>query len=180
MVTACYRWKGAMSGAFPNLFLTWMKDVCHWGGVGNSPYALTDGKQSLVPTGLGVEGKSCLPLVNGKTWLNSSASTGDLRDLSSIPESGRSSGGGNGNPLQYSCLENPKEREAWWAIVHGVAKSQSQLKQLSTKVVRATTKTEFHCCIDWLILHTHGLADKEMCPFAVLNWPHYFSIYFSF
>ena len=44
-------------------------------------------------------------------------------DLSSIPGSGRSPGGGLGNPLQYSCLENPMDRGAWWAIVHKVAKS---------------------------------------------------------
>ena len=41
-------------------------------------------------------------------------------------------GEGNGNPLQYSCLENPVDRGAWWAVVHGVAKSQTQLKQLSS------------------------------------------------
>ena len=44
-----------------------------------------------------------------------------------IPGLGRFPGEGNGNPLQYSCLENPKDRGAWWAIVHGVAKSQTQL-----------------------------------------------------
>ena len=44
-------------------------------------------------------------------------------DASSIPGLGRSFGGGNGNPLQYSCLENSMDREAWWAIVHEVAKS---------------------------------------------------------
>ena len=44
-------------------------------------------------------------------------------DFGSIPGSGRSLGEGNGNPLQYSCLENPMDREAWWATVHGVAKS---------------------------------------------------------
>ena len=49
-------------------------------------------------------------------------------DLSSIPGSGRSPGEGNGNPLQYSCLENPMDREAWWVIVHGVAKSQTRLR----------------------------------------------------
>jgi len=48
----------------------------------------------------------------------------DARDAGLIPGSGRSPGGGDGNPLQYSCLENPMEREAWWAVVHGVAKSQ--------------------------------------------------------
>ena len=47
------------------------------------------------------------------------------RDTSSIPGSGRSPGGGNGNPLQYSCLENPKDRGAWEAEVHGVTKSQT-------------------------------------------------------
>ena len=48
-------------------------------------------------------------------------------DLSSIPESGRSSGEGNGNPLQYSCLENPMNRGSQWAAVHGVTKSWTQL-----------------------------------------------------
>ena len=43
-------------------------------------------------------------------------------DLGSIPGSGRSPGEGNGYPLQYSCLENPMDRGAWWAIVHGVTK----------------------------------------------------------
>ena len=46
-------------------------------------------------------------------------------DLGSVPESGRCPGEGNGNPLQYSCLENPMDRGAWWAIVHGVAKNQT-------------------------------------------------------
>ena len=43
-------------------------------------------------------------------------------DVGSIPESGRSPGGGNGKPLQYSCREDPLDRGAWWATVHGVAK----------------------------------------------------------
>ena len=50
------------------------------------------------------------------------ANTGDIRDAGSIPGSGMYPGGGHGNPLQYSCLENPMDREAWWATVHGVAK----------------------------------------------------------
>ena len=53
------------------------------------------------------------------------ANAGDVRDLSSIPGSGRSPGGGHGNPLQYSCLENPMDRGAWRATVHRVAKSQT-------------------------------------------------------
>ena len=48
---------------------------------------------------------------------------GNIRDIGSIPGSGRSSGGGHGNPLQYSCLGNPMDREAWWATVDRVAKS---------------------------------------------------------
>ena len=51
----------------------------------------------------------------------------NVGDVGLIPESGRSSGGGNGNPLYYSCLENPMHRGTWRAIVHGVAKSWTQL-----------------------------------------------------
>ena len=60
------------------------------------------------------------------------ANAGDIRDAGSIPGLGRSPGGGHGNPLQYSCLENPMDRGAWWATVHRVAKSWTQLKQLIT------------------------------------------------
>ena len=59
---------------------------------------------------------------------NPSANAGDARDVGSIPGSGRSPGGGHGNPLQYSCLENPMDRGAWQATVHGAAKSQTQRK----------------------------------------------------
>ena len=54
---------------------------------------------------------------------NSPANAGDARDVGSIPGLGRSPRGGNGNPFQYSCLENSMNRGAWWAIVHGVTKS---------------------------------------------------------
>ena len=62
---------------------------------------------------------------------NPPANAGDLRDASLIPGWGRSPGGRHGNPLQYFCLENPMDRGAWWATVHGVTKSQTGLKQLS-------------------------------------------------
>jgi len=52
---------------------------------------------------------------------NLPANAGDIRDLGLIPGSGRSPGGGHGNPLQYSCLENPMDRKAWQAMVHGAA-----------------------------------------------------------
>ena len=54
---------------------------------------------------------------------NSPASAEDVRDTSLIPGSGRAPGGGHGNPLQYSCLENPTDGEAWWATVLRVTKS---------------------------------------------------------
>ena len=63
---------------------------------------------------------------------NLHANAGDIRDADSISGSGRSLGEGNGNPLQYSCLENPMARRAGWATVRGVAKSWTLLKQLST------------------------------------------------
>ena len=56
---------------------------------------------------------------------NPLANTGDVRDLSSVPGSGRSPGGRHGNPLQYSCLENAMDRGAWQATVHGVAESDT-------------------------------------------------------
>ena len=56
---------------------------------------------------------------------------GDRRDTGLIPGWGRSPGGGHGNLLQYSCVENPMDRGAWRATVHGVAKSRTQLKRLS-------------------------------------------------
>ena len=61
---------------------------------------------------------------SGSVVKNLPADAGDSRDAGSIPESGRSPGGGNGNPLQYSCLENTIDRGAWWAAVHGVTKTQ--------------------------------------------------------
>ena len=59
---------------------------------------------------------------------NPPAIAGDIRDMGSIPGSGRSPGGGHGNLLQYSYLENPIDRGAWRATVHRVAKSSTQLK----------------------------------------------------
>ena len=59
------------------------------------------------------------------------ASTYNAGDLGLIPGSGRSPGEGNGNPLQDSCLENPMDGGAWWATVHGVAKSQTRLSDFT-------------------------------------------------
>ena len=62
-------------------------------------------------------------LPGGSVVKNRPASAGDIADVGLIPQSGRSPGEGNGNPLQYSCLENIMDRGALWATVHGVAKS---------------------------------------------------------
>ena len=62
---------------------------------------------------------------------NPPANARDVGDVGSIHGLGRSPGGGHGNPLQYSCLENPMDTGAWWSVVHRVAKSQRRLKRLS-------------------------------------------------
>ena len=59
----------------------------------------------------------------GASGQNPTANAEDIRDAGLIPGSGRFPGGEHGNPLQYSCLENPMDRGAWWAIVHRVTKS---------------------------------------------------------
>ena len=65
------------------------------------------------------------------------ASVCNVGDPGSIPGSGTSPGEGNGNPLQYSCLENSMYGGAWWATVHGVAKSQTRLSNFTKMIIRA-------------------------------------------
>ena len=66
-------------------------------------------------------------------WLSGKESACSAGDLGSIPGSGRCPGDGNGNPLQYSCLENPMDRGAWQATVHGVAKSRTRLSAVTDR-----------------------------------------------
>ena len=77
---------------------------------------------------------SSLPTTNRGCWLprwlgskESACNGGAAGDVGLIPESGRSPGGGHGSLLQVSCLENPMDKGTWWATVHGVTKSQTQL-----------------------------------------------------
>ena len=77
---------------------------------------------------------------------NLPANTGDIRDAGSIPGSERSPGDGNGNPLQYSCLENPMDRGARWAIVHRVAKNWTQPKGLGINT-HIHTHTHIHATV---------------------------------
>ena len=69
----------------------------------------------------------------GSSGKNPPVSAGDVRDSGSIPGLGRCPGGGHGNPLQYSCLENPMDRGAWQATVYGITKSWTRLKWLCTR-----------------------------------------------
>ena len=83
---------------------------------------------------------------------NPPANAGDIRELGSIPGLGRFLGGGHGNPIQYSCLENPTDRGAWWAIVHGIAKSRARLSDFT------------------FIFHFHALEKEMATHSSVLAW----------
>ena len=77
----------------------------------------------------------------GTVVKNPPANAGDAGDTGLIPGSGRSPGEGNGNPLQYSCLENPMDRGAWWATVHRVTKSQTELSNGACSQIPGTFLT---------------------------------------
>ena len=78
---------------------------------------------------------------------NLPANVGDIRNVGSIPGLIRSLGGGHSNTLQCSCLDNPMDRGAWWAVVHGVAKSQTLLKQLSLHTyTHIYIRAQYICC----------------------------------
>ena len=83
--------------------------------------------------------KKTMDFPGGTVVKNPPTNAGDVR---SVPESGRSPGGGNGTPLQYSCLENSRGRGAWWAIIPGVTASD-KTEQLSTRA--HTSKLSFVC-----------------------------------
>ena len=78
-----------------------------------------------------IKGGLSLNILNFPGGSEGKVSAYNVGDLDSIPGLGRSPGEGNGNPLQYSCLENPKDREAWKATVQGVTKSQTQLSNFT-------------------------------------------------
>ena len=86
-----------------------------------------------------------MPYVYGfPRWLSgkeSSCNVGDTGDANLIPGSGRSPGGGNGNPLQYSCLKNPMDRGVWQASVHGVSKELDMNEVTNTLTVSPFTES---------------------------------------
>ena len=81
-----------------------------------------------------------------------SANAGDVREAGSVPGSGRSPGGRHSNPLQYSCLENPMDRGAWQATVHGITQSWTRLKQFSTHTLERYIYTGY--TLECIYLHT--------------------------
>ena len=88
-----------------------------------------------------------------ETGLQKGVNTGgDARDTGSIPGSGRSPGGGNGNLLQYSCLENSMDRGTWWAAVHGVARNRTRLRDFP------------------FAFHFHALEKEMATHSSVLAW----------
>ena len=91
---------------------------------------------------------------------NSPANAGDIRDAGSNPGSGRSPGGGHGNPLQYACLENPMDRGAWQTAVHRVAKSWTWMRQLSMHACSSSTGMAPAQCM----LETLPCADSCYSP----------------
>ena len=91
---------------------------------------------------------------------NLPAHAGDVRDMGLIPGLGRSPGVGSGNPLQYSRLEDPMDREAWWDIVHGVAKSQTQL----------STHTKLKCGWCSMYVLEFPVQDLLLSPYSFMCW----------
>ena len=99
---------------------------------------------------------------------NPPANAGNLRDMGFIRGSGRAPGGGNDNPLQYSCLENPMERGAWWATAHGVAESWTQVRLLSMhahKSVLFSTESPGPRIVPDTSKRTHSLNDYYLLLF---------------
>ena len=94
---------------------------------------------------------------------NLPATTGDIRDAGSIPGSGRSLGGGHGNPLEYSSLENFMDRRAWRATVHRVAKSQTQLKQPSMH-----TYFGIHLIFSGILVRVVFICTQSVCTYRLV------------
>ena len=100
------------------------------------------------------------------------ANAGDLRDTGSIPGSGRSPGEGRGNPLQCSCLENPRDGGAWWAAVYGVTQSWRRLKW------RSSSSRCLRYCFYFFWIHRTGAAGS--CNNSVFNFlRNHHTVFFS-
>ena len=115
---------------------------------------------------------------------DSKMSACSVGDPGSIPGSGRSPGEGNSNPFQYSCLENSMDGGAWWATVHGVAKSQTQLSDFSFFLSFIHSFFLFHdvlkqlssfqlifiISLRWSLYHSHESGCRQVFLFLQLQW----------
>ena len=152
-------------------FLCWLKPLLYLHQSSTSPCQsplslFSPSLSSVVPKGIHNKFPACRSLLQPVSrepkkrllqWLSSNKSAYcNAGAVGSIPRSGRYLGGGHGNPLHYSCLENPMNREAWWTAVHRVTKSWTRLKQLSTNACtcslsRLLTRM-FHDSLSYLLL----------------------------
>ena len=134
-----------MGEDFDRAFVHLRGNVCHTGNFKCSTSYIKKRKKKQVKLILIIHfiwlniSKICLSI--GSVLKNSPANAGDTRDSGSNSELGRSPGEGNDNPFQYSCLENSMDRGAWWAAVHGVAKSWTHLSMQHTRARLQPTPT---------------------------------------
>ena len=110
---------------------------------------------------------TCAPLPCGSDFKESDCNSGDM---GLIPGSRRSPGEGNGNPLQYSCLENPMDRGTWWATIHGVTKSRDDLANNTHTHTYTHTHTHTHT----FDVHISSLVKCLSCPL----WREIFVFYY--
>ena len=100
---------------------------------------------------------------------NPPANTGDVRDTGSIPGLGRSPGGGHGNPLQYSCLENPIDRGAWQVMVHQFSSVTQSCPTLCNPMNRSTPGLPVHHQIpEFIQTHVHRVRDAIQPSYPLL------------
>ena len=98
---------------------------------------------------------------------NLPASVGDTRDMGSIPGWGRFPGGGNGNLLQCSCLENAINREAWWATVHSVTEMDT------TEAIKlGGLESVLECCLIFWVIHVQNSKDS-ICKFQIVIYKNF-------
>ena len=140
-------------------------------GVTKSRTRLSDWTATI---GGGKRESQLLPVIK-----NPPANAEDVRDKGSIPGSGRSVGG-YGNALQYSCLEKPMDRGAWWATVHRIAESQTRLKWLSTHTCRwkerliSYLKRKRNCLIFWSCYNSkYPLVSQVFFPNQQVQGPEW-------
>ena len=93
-------------------------------------------------------------------------------DVGSIPDLERSPGEESGNPFQCSCLENPRDRGAWWAAVYGVTQSRTRLKRLSS----SSSSNHFNSVHIWLVLVKRSHRSKSMHPAGSASKHYYLTV----